>query len=567
VRERGSARRAGDGPLTVSLLAVILAGAAALRLWGFGWGLYNSTVSRRPHPDEWVVYWVSHWFGKYGSLTPCPRPGTECFFDWGGVFLYLSYALHALLQPFLDLIPRSMMGPGADKQFIHAVVAGRATSALLSIATVYLTFRLGRAAGGKYVGLAAAAFVALSGLLIELAHFATPDSTTIFFLTATLWSAVEHARAPTGAALVRTGALAGIATGSEYNMALLVLPLAAAWACASVRRLSWLGWSLAGVCVAWIAVNPFAVLQWRAFLDVGLHSLRTRTVESARQYGNRFDAYGPAWLYVVRYPLGYGVGFASTAWMVAGVVWGVMRRSRAEIVLLAWIIPYFTLVTLSPAKFMRYSAPLIPALSVLAAELAVVLILVPLRWPRVVAVAASLLALLYSSGYDAAYTALFGQTDSRAEAAAWIESHASPGTAIGFQEIPDGLLNLPYFVAPAGYQPCFSRFSVSRLEGPARYLLTDSYEREAHVLVSSAQVDQFLSTLSRLPGYRMVDRINHVPSLGPLTFPIGASPHDWRYAAHTITIYAHIAPSVNIGNYCFPTLQQAVQVLYVPPPA
>jgi hypothetical protein len=513
-----------------------------------------------------VVYWVFHWFGQYGNLSTCPRPGGQCFFDWGALFLYLSYGMHALLQPFLDLLPRSLIGPGADKQFVQAAISGRLTSVVLSVATVYATFRLGRAVAGRYVGLVSAAFVAVSGLLIQLAHFATPDSTTLLFLTATLWAAIEHVRSPSLGSLLRTGVLAGLAAGSEYNMALLIIPLVAAWLLAETRRVGWLAWSLTGLGCAWIAVNPFAVIQWNAFFEAGLHSLRTRTVDSRIQYGDRWDSYGPAWLYVIRYPLGYGVGFAETVWMAAGVVWGAVRHSRRDLVLLSWVVPYFVLVTLSPAKFMRYSAPLIPALSVLAAELVVVLFIVPSRWPRVFAGAASLLALLYTTGYDAAYAQLFAQTDTRAQAAGWISAHAPPGSRIAFQEIPDGLLNLPYFVSEHRYQPCFSRFSAARLAGPARYVLVDSYEKEAHPDVTTRQVSSYLRSLARQPGYREAVRIQHVPALGPITFPITASPHDWRYPAHTIAIYAHTSNGKAIGSYCFPTLRRALQVLYVPPP-
>lgn len=561
------ARRPGDGPLVFTLLFLILAAALVLRLWGLGWGLYDATVARRPHPDEWVVYWVFHWFGQYGNLSPCPNSSGACFFDWGGAYLYLSYAVHALFQPAFDLIPRASMGPAADPQFVEAVLAGRITSVLVSVATVYVTFRLGRAVTGKYTGLVAAGFVALSGLFIELAHFATPDSTTVFLLTAALWAAVEHVKAPSGSSMFRTGALAGLATGSEYNMVMLVVPLMAAWLLAEARRVEWLVWSAVAMGAAWALVNPFAVIQWNDFLDAGLHSLRTRTVDSGIQYGDRWSSYGPAWLYVVRYPLGYGMGLAGTVWLVLGAVWGFIRRTRPNLILVTWIVPYFVLVTLSPAKFMRYSAPLIPPLSVLAAELIVFLVLLPIPWPRYVALAGSLLALLYTTGYDAAYAQLFSQTDTRTQAARWIRANAPAGSRIGFQEIPNGLLNLPYFVVRQRYEPCFSRFSVKRLNGPARYLAVDNYELEAHPDVATSQVEYFLSSLQRRPGYRLAARISHTPKLGPVTFSLAHSPHDWRYVAHTISIYAHVAPGTNVGDYCFPTLPEAVKVLYVPPPA
>src|SRR5438309_7989701 len=90
------------------LLFLVLGVGLTLRLWGLGWGLHNANVSRRPHPDEWVVYWALHWFDTNRNLNVCPRPGAvphrQCFYDWGGLFLYLAYGVKLLVSAILALL-------------------------------------------------------------------------------------------------------------------------------------------------------------------------------------------------------------------------------------------------------------------------------------------------------------------------------------------------------------------------------------------------------------------------------------------------------------------------------
>src|SRR5207245_2881396 len=97
--------------------------------------------------------------------------------------------------------------------------------------------------------------------------------------------------------------------------------------------------------------------------------------------------------------------------LVAGAIWGGMRRSRTDLILLAWVIPYFLLTTLSPAKYMRYSAPLIPALAVLAAGFLVWLVGSRSMMLRLGALAAGGLVVMYSWVYDASYAGLFSSAE------------------------------------------------------------------------------------------------------------------------------------------------------------
>jgi hypothetical protein len=545
----------------------IVALGFALRAWGLFWGLRNADVSRRPHPDEWTVYWLFRWFGTYHNLDPCPNGKTACFFDWGTVFPYLAYGVHAVLLPVQALIPRDAFGPAADPEFVWAALAGRATSLLVSTVTIVVVYHLARHAFDPETGLAAAVVLSLCALPIQLAHFATPDSTTVFLLTCTLLLTVRATTAPSPRIYAAVGGCAGLAVGSEYHMVLLAVPVGVAWALSTGgTRPSLLIVSLVSAMAVYVVSNPYMLVHLPDFFAATEHTLRIRTIDSGAEYGDRWAAFGPAWLYVVRYPLGYGVGFALTGTMLAGTVWALYRRTRMDWILLSWVAVYFLLVTLSPAKFMRYSAPLLPVLAVLGGRCAVDLLRttrIAVKIPVfVLAVAVATVSVLY----DSAYVSLFTLTDSRTLATQWLERQAPRATPIAFDQLPNGLVNLPYFVTDAGYRPCFTEFEPSELEGGARYLMTDNYDLEEHPRILQAQVNAYWRGLENRADVTLVHTVHNVPEVLGWSFPIDGSPHDWRYPAHVIAIYRVVSRTTPRGKpWCFANLDAARNALYPGP--
>ncbi len=562
-----TARSPGVLRRRLALTGIVIFGFG-LRAWGLTWGLYDSNVSLRPHPDEWIVYWLFQWFGTNHSLDPCPHAKTACFFDWGMAYPYLAYGVRFLITPFTSLIPAGTFGRQADMGFVWSVIAGRTTSLILSTATILVVYKLARDAFDVEAGLVAALVTSLSTLFVQLAHFATPDSMTVFLASCTLLTAIRSCRQPSSGRFALAGVLLGLSIGSEYHMALLAVPLAVAW---------WLGEGSRQVRNVFLAVgcalavyvlsNIYAVIHLGDFIAATEHTLRIRTVDSGLQYGDRWSVFGPAWLYVVRFPLGYGVGFALTGWMIAGTLWAALiRRTRADWVLLSWFVVYFVLVSASPAKFMRYSAPLLPVLAVFSGRLAVDLIRASRAWLRLSTFGLVFAAVVVSTLYDGAYLSLFSTTDSRSSAAQWLQRRGPSGTAVEFDQLPNGLINVPYYFAAAGYRPCFSLFRPAALVNPARYVVTDNYDLEEHPRITQAAVDSFQQMLKRDGRYQLILEIHHVPSFLGLTFSIDGSPHDWRYPSHVIAIYQK-APTRSQARSpsCFLNLAAAHDALYPAP--
>jgi hypothetical protein len=530
-------------------LTAIVALGSGFRFWGLAWGLQNANVARRPHPDEWTIYWLFHWFDRTHSLNPCPSYPKQCFFDWGTGFPYLAYGLHFVFAPFFAALPADAFGPHADPAFVHAILAARIVSALASVATILVAYRLGSLAFGRIEALAAALLVALSGLLIQLAHFATPDSTTILLLSLSLLASLKVVERPSARRLVTAGIAVGAAAGTEYHMALLVVPLGVAWWLSGPRSIRLLLWAAGAAILSFLLLNAYLVVDWSGFTAAIGHTLRIRTVDSGLQYGDRWEAYGPAWLYVVRYPLGYGVGFAVAGWMILGVAWAAVRRSRTDLVLLSWIVPYFLLVTAEPAKFMRYSAPLLMPLALLAGRLAWDVLRTPRRAVRLTVAACAAGVIAFTASYDAAYAGLFASPDPRSVATTWVNGHAPAGATVAFEELPDGLLTMPYFLAP-DLRACFLQQQRARL-GEADYVVLDSYTREELQASGNSENQRLAAALAQSAAFRRVDVIDNQPTFLGVQFPIGASPHDWRYPSHEVTIYRRVAGAATGGKYCF----------------
>ncbi|GAC1326789.1 MAG: hypothetical protein NVSMB22_17970 [Chloroflexota bacterium] len=551
-----------EGSSRFLLLGVILGLGAVLRFWGIGWGLHDATISRRPHPDEWVVYWLFQWFDQTHSLSPCPGAPARCFFDWGTVYPYAAYAVRSALNSVVSLPPFHTFGRQADLQFVYAVLAGRITSAILSTATILAVYGAGCLLFDVTGGLLAALVIAASALPIQLAHFATPDSTVTFLVAVTLYALARALAQRATRPLIAAGALIGLATGAEYHMLLLSVPLIAAWLLLDGARQRHLLAALGLVLGVYLASNVYTIIDWGPFSAAMRHTLLIRTVNSSVQYQGRFDAYGPDWLYLVRYPLGYGVGIFFTLWLMAAVAWGLVRRASAQIVLLSWIIPYGLVVSISVAKFMRYSLPLMPALAILAGGAACRVLRTERRQARVVAALALTVATVYSAMYDVAYSDLFSLPDARLDATQWLEKNVAPRSVLAFEQLPNGLVNLPYFASNAGYRPCFTQFQPRFARGPIQFVLTDSYALEEHPRIPRADVLHFRAVLHDRLKFRVATRFHNEPQFLGMTFPIDASPHDWRYPSRDITVFERVLPPSAGPSLCYPNLNAALAALY-----
>jgi 4-amino-4-deoxy-L-arabinose transferase-like glycosyltransferase len=259
---------------------------------------------------------------------------------------------------------------------VDPLLVGRALAALLDLGTVALTFGLGRRVYGEKVGLLAAAFVALSVAHVQQAHFYVADVGLAFFVLGALLFAARLAARGRARDAWLAGGWAGLALGTKFSAALLMLPLGAACALApggpGARWRRGLA-SGAAALATFALTNPFALLAlptlWRNVAQQAAIARGALDVPYTRQ----FHATWP-YVYPVVQQLRWGMGWPLGLVAFGGLAYGVWRAvreppRRAEWVLLAWAVPSFAFFGALYARFPRYLLPLTPLLAIYGARM------------------------------------------------------------------------------------------------------------------------------------------------------------------------------------------------------
>ena len=397
-------------------LAIVL-GALLLRAWRVGHGLpdfLDEAIPLRRALD--MTRWTT------GAVDWNPR-----FFQYPTLTLYL----HVLLQHtvyaagrvagafagYADYTLRSW----ADASWL--AIPGRLLSVAFDLWTVWSTAavaeRVGRGAGPL-----AAGFAALCGTMILAARLIYTDTVMVAFAMAALERILAwEARGGRGRWLFAVVAI-GLAAGSKYPGAVLLLPLAvAAWRRDARRAPAVVAASAAIAGAVFLCTTPFALAEPRLFLgDLAFVSrLGAGHLGSYEQRGFVHHAHT-----LMR-------DFGPAAWLLLAVsLVETVRTARRAPSLIPWVAlvaiggPMMT----ARVEAERYFVALAPLLAVLLAHGAFALAaLAPVAWRRgaVIGAAALVLVPALRSGFLAAASQ---PDDTRIQARRWCEAHLDPESVL-----------------------------------------------------------------------------------------------------------------------------------------
>jgi hypothetical protein len=380
--------------------------ATGLRLYGLNWdgGL-------GAHPDERYVVGVAESLGWPDRLNP---------FDVAPGFAYGHLPLYVLAVA-MGLVYR------ADPLLI-----GRALAALVDLGTVALTFVLGRRVYGGRVGLLAAAFVALSVLHVQQAHFYTADVPLVFFVLGTLLFAARLAERGRRLDAWLAGVWAGLALGTKFSAALLVLPLGAACAVLPGGRSARWRRGLAcggGALAAFALTNPFALLAlptfWRNVAEQAAIARGVLDVPYTRQFHATWPYVYPV-VQQLRWGMGWPLGLAAFGGL-AYAVWRAVRRPPRRAV---WVVPGFAFVGALYARFPRYLLPLVPLLALYAAHMLATL----RRRTRHLAAILICISLAHSLFHSLAFVSLYRSRHPWLAASSWFHDHVPRGAVVAVEQ-------------------------------------------------------------------------------------------------------------------------------------
>jgi 4-amino-4-deoxy-L-arabinose transferase-like glycosyltransferase len=418
-----AAARAGGagGPVWAvwAALAVVLALALALRLWGVRQGLpyaYNADEDAHFVPRAigmLTLGWNPHYFANPPAYTDLLRIVFAVWFG-GRAGVARTFA--------------------TDPAAVFTLA--RVCAALLGTAAVWLLYLAGARLFDRGVALVAAALEAVAFLPVFYAHLALNDVPTLAPLTLSLVGTAGVLRKGRARDYALAGVGLGLGCATKYTAGVALLPLVAAAAChylassppAGRRVVGGLCLAGAVALAAFLLADPYSLLDLHAF-EQGIAHQSSLSGEAQGKLGAPHDGGFVYYLWSLTWGLGWVPAIAAAAGAVS--IW---RRHPA----LGWVLvpaPVLFLVFMGSEGryFGRWLLPIFPILCLLAAFAALALVRRVARGGRLQPALAVLAALaLCAQGllYAVHSDRVLARADTRNLARAWMVAHVPAGARV-----------------------------------------------------------------------------------------------------------------------------------------
>lgn len=445
-------------------LGFILVMAAAVRLWGIGWGLPFPY-----HPDEGTIIFRAMAFGS-GDLNPH-------FFRWPSLPMYLMFFVYGSWYVMGYILGAFSNSEDFLRLYIEDPtcfwILGRLMSAVASMMTVALTFILGRKLYSVSTGLMASLFLSVAYLHVRDSHYCTPDVLLTFLMTVSLWFILQILEKGDLKSYVLAGLFAGLAASTKYvGGATVCISIFLAFLWNSVwdrskgsafpetgRLLACAATAL----IAFVAGTPFSLLDYGTFIQDVL--VQANMVEPGKAAGSALVSYLSGLRKIFFTILWNGLGAPMFLASVAGMLLALLRGPARSLALWIYWVPYAIVFSVFSIHRATYFTPLVPVFCLFAAFFVSHLIETTLgaaqanlgkRWP-VYAVPA--IILVFSGFQVATFNSIISTRDTRTEAKAWVESN-----------IPENSV-----ILKGGYTPVLNRTSYQL----ARFVEEDTVEHRS----------------------------------------------------------------------------------------
>jgi 4-amino-4-deoxy-L-arabinose transferase-like glycosyltransferase len=412
------------------VLAIVVAAALGVRLWGLSFGLPHVLA----RPDELFVFGVA-----FRMLGGDPNPN---MFDYPGVYLYFVAGLFALYYWWTRLT--GGVGSVADFRQLFEVayepffLLARGVTAISGALTVWVCHAIAAPLFGRAAGLLSAFFLAFAFLHVRDSHYATTDVPLTLFVMCAVLAALRVHRTRSARQAWMAGVAAGLATGIKYNAAPVVVPLAVvealhAW---TVRR-DWRRmlrethlWLMAlGVVVTFLVTNPYLVL------DYGNAMRQLQSLAAQASTGmTPPEMLGSGWGYHLPFSLRHGLGIPLLGAGLLGMAWMAVRRPALALILGSFPVAYYVAAGAGYNVFVRYMVPVAPFLCLFAGYLVAALasaVAARVPVPRAAVAGALAVAIVAPSAWSVVQlNRLLAEDDSRVLAAEWVDRHVPAGSSV-----------------------------------------------------------------------------------------------------------------------------------------
>lgn len=427
----------------ILLLAAVVLGLG-LRLYGIKWGLPDVLhPGYSYHPDEALHLDFARMLVK-GDIV-----GKQ--FIYGGTFYYtILNAYYFFGGKFAELL-------GGVNHLANSILFGRYFHTAIAALTILTVYQCGRALFDKTTGALAAIILALMPAHIVCAQRMRPDEIGAFFPVLIMmlsWRIVTADKEKRVRCYVYAGLALGMAVAFRFPLAISVAAPIVAHVVVQgeknargVIRSLW-DWRLVmmlGVAVLGYSVaSPHTLIYPEGFMQ----GLKVQWWYQSGLFTDAVDggpgAYQWGWT-MLHEAVGYPLYFLA----LGGVALAFIRRSQADVAVLAVGVPYFILTTFTSWIVVRYTLPLLPLLAIFSGRFMAYVVTASPRY-KVVAYVLFAVTLVWTMLADYAYLKMEAGKDVRDTASEWIVHNIPQGSSIA---IVKNYLQDQFFnpVIPKGY--------------------------------------------------------------------------------------------------------------------
>lgn len=392
------------------LIGLIVFAAFCLRAAGAGFGPY--------HADEPIV--VNHaLLYATGDLNPHffkipPLVSYLCFGVYGAWF-----AIGKLLGVFESAQAFEQLFVHHPEIFYH--VGRVAVGVIPGVFTVWAVWAGVRRMASERAAMWAAAAMAFNFLHVRDSHAIYADILMTLLAWWAVAAALEFLKKPGVREAGWAGILVGAATAAKYNALLVGAAVLLAW-CLASRKITTAAAVLCGAALAFVCLNPFAVLDWGTFW---------------REVASQATAEGPvAFRHLTGYSLAESCGWGVLIVGVVGAVHALVQDRKAQSVFFVFPIIFFLKLLLFSQPHERYVMPLLPFIAAAFGWGVHAILAGAERRGHRVALTTGVLAvtLLFGAVKSVWADVLFLRPDTRDLARAWIQQNIESGSGIGFTD-------------------------------------------------------------------------------------------------------------------------------------
>jgi 4-amino-4-deoxy-L-arabinose transferase-like glycosyltransferase len=459
-------------------LWLLLAVTLALRLWGIKQGLpYSYNSDEATHFVPRAIAFFSHDYNPQYFLNPPAY----------------SYLLHFVFELWFggpDAVRRAYVADPTE-----VFVVARVVAAVLGTVAVWLTYLAGERLFNKTTALLGAAVFGLAFLPIFYSHLALNDVPALAPVALSLYGVAGVLRNGARRDYVIAGMGIGLAAATKYTGAITAVCLLAAAICdgaggTPLKALRRLILALGCAVLAFVAANPYAVLDFSAF-HAGVTTQQALAGGSDPEKLGTTAASGTAFYF---WTFTWGLGWAPSIAALAGSAMLILRRRLAlAFVLLPAPIAFIIFMGDQQRYFGRWLMPVFGIIALLGAYGAVETarwLIRTRRMPVVLAAGALAVVMLGQSLAAAIHNdAVLSHADTRNVTRAWMVRHVPAGAKVVVEPLvsadwgQDIGRSLPWTPSGARWQlwnPFVTDVDAHGNHLPAgehRYVAIDEYER------------------------------------------------------------------------------------------